>query len=126
MANKTAKIEPQTAKEETLDAAGQAVGRVASRAAFLLRGKNRPDFDPGHDPKVKLVILNAGKVKFTGRKLEQKDYYHHTNYPGGIKRTPMKKIFLADPTKVMIAAISKMLPRNSFRKEMLKRLIVKA
>jgi large subunit ribosomal protein L13 len=117
-----------TFKRETieLDAANLAPGRVATVAALALRGKNRPGFTPHLDQGAKVVINNASKVKFTGRKFVQKDYYHHTMHPGGIKRTPLKKVFTADPAKVIRQAVSGMLPKNKLRKEMMKRLVIKA
>ena len=112
-------------KTHEIDAAGRAVGRVATEAAMILRGKNKPTFTPNQDAGDFVAILNAGKVKFTGRKLVQKDYYHHTMYPGGIKRTPMKKIFDRDPAEVVKRAVYGMLPKNSLRELMMKRLVIK-
>lgn len=109
-----------------IDASGKAVGRVATQVAMALRGKNKPGFAPHLDHGDAVTILNAGKVKFTGRKLVQKDYYHHTMHPGGIKRTPMQKVFTQNPTTVMRKAVNGMLPKNKLRKEMLKRLTIKA
>lgn len=109
-----------------IDATDKAVGRVATEAAKALMGKNNPTFERHLDLGDFVVINNAGKVKFTGRKLEQKDYYHHTQHPGGIKRTPMKKMFEMSPAQVMRKAIDGMLPKNKLRKEMLKRLTINA
>ncbi|OGH73783.1 MAG: 50S ribosomal protein L13 [Candidatus Magasanikbacteria bacterium RIFCSPHIGHO2_02_FULL_51_14] len=108
-----------------IDAAGRAVGRVATEVAMILRGKNKPTFVPNQDAGDFVTVTNAGKVKFTGRKLVQKDYYHHTMYPGGIKRTPMKKIFDRDPAEVVKRAVYGMLPKNSLRELMMKRLVIK-
>ncbi len=107
-----------------LDATNQAVGRVASQAAMILQGKNKPDYQPHIDNGDAVIINNASQVKFTGRKLVQKDYYHHTMYPGGLKRTPMKKVFEQDPTEVIRRAVYKMLPKNKLRPKMMKRLII--
>ena len=106
----------------TIDATGQAVGRVATQVALALRGKNKPTFAPHIDAGDIVQVVNAGKVKFTGRKLVQKDYYHHTQYPGGLKRTPMKKVFDKNPAEVIRRAVMGMLPKNKLRSEMIKRL----
>lgn len=114
-----------TRAQQEINAEGQAVGRVATQVATLLRGKHKADFAPNVDGGDFVTVINAGKVKFTGRKLEQKDYYHHTQYPGGLKRTPMKKVFEADYTKVIHKAVYGMLPKNRMREEMIKRLTIK-
>jgi large subunit ribosomal protein L13 len=109
-----------------IDATSQAVGRVATQVALLLKGKNKPDFTPHIDGGDFVVVKNAKQVKFTGLKLVQKDYYHHTGYPGGLKRKPMKHVFEEDPTDVMKRAVWGMLPKNKHRGEMFKRLTVTA
>jgi len=109
----------------TVDATGRAPGRVATEVAMLLRGKNRPDFEPHIDGGNFVTVINAGEVKFTGNKLVQKDYYHHTMYPGGLRRTPMKKVFDNDPTEIIRRAVVGMLPKNKLRNEMMKRLTIK-
>lgn len=108
-----------------IDATGQSVGRMAAKIALILRGKNKPDFDPSIDSGDFVSVLNAGLVKFTGRKLVQKDYYHHTMHPGGIKRTPMKKIFDKNPAEVIRRAVNGMLPKNNRRVDLMKRLTIK-
>ena len=108
-----------------IDATDIAPGRVATKAAMALRGKNRPNFAPYLDNGARVSIINASKVKFTGRKLVQKDFYHHSMHPGGIKRTPMQKVFANDPTIIIRKAINGMLPKNKLRKEMMKRLVIK-
>ncbi len=109
-----------------IDAAGKAPGRVATQVAMALRGKNKPGFAPHIDNGAKVTVINASQVKFTGRKLAQKDYYHHSMHPGGIKRTPMQKVFLAKPETIIRKAVNGMLPKNKLRKEMMKRLVIKA
>lgn len=109
-----------------IDATGRAVGRIATEVAMILRGKNKPTFAPHIDAGDFVTVVNAGQVKFTGRKLAQKDYYHHTHYPGGLKRTPMKKVFDEDPGEVLRRAVFGMLPKNKLRNEMMKRLTIKA
>ena len=119
-------ITPQIVRElHEIDATGQAVGRLATEISRLLRGKNKATFEPRIDAGDMVVVLNASKVKFTGRKLVQKDYYHHTMFPGGIKRTPMKHVFEDDPTDVIRRAVNGMLPKNKQRGEMMKRLTFK-
>lgn len=115
------KIERKTIE---IDAAGKAVGRVATEVAKMLQGKHKANYAPYIDGGDMVVINHAGKVKFTGRKLAQKDFYHHTMYPGGIKRAPMKHVFEKDPRKVMIHAIYGMLPKNRLREKMMQRLTI--
>jgi large subunit ribosomal protein L13 len=105
-----------------LDATGQAVGRLSTQIAMILMGKHSPDYDRSLDTGDKVNIINADKVIFTGRKLAQKDYYHHSMHPGGIKRTPMKKVFLLDPSEVIRHAVNGMVPKNRQREELMKRL----
>lgn len=109
-----------------LNAEGKAVGRVASEAAKALQGKTDPNFIPHLDPATTVVIKNAGKVIFTGRKLEQKDYHHHTMHPGGLKTKAMKKVFIEDPTETMRRAVNGMIPKNRRREDLMKRLIIEA
>ncbi len=108
-----------------IDATGKAPGRIATEVAVLLRGKNKPDFAPHIDAGDFVTVENASKVKFTGKKLAQKDYYHHTMYPGGLRRTPMKKVFDENPGEVIKRAVYGMLPKNKLRDEMIKRLTIK-
>jgi len=109
-----------------VDATDKAVGRVASEVAKMLMGKNKPTFVRHIDKGDFVVINNAKAVKFTGKKLVQKDYYFHSGHPGGLKTTSMKKVFDADPTDVMRRAIYSMLPKNKLRDGMMKRLTIKA
>lgn len=117
--------EIQRAKHE-IDATDQAVGRISTRIAMILRGKNKPSFVSHIDSGDFVVVINAGKVKFTGLKLEQKDYFHHTMHPGGLKRKPMKHVFQANPAEVVRKAVYGMLPKNKLRDDMMKRLTIKA
>ncbi len=109
-----------------INAEGRAVGRVASEVAKALQGKAEAGYTPHLDPAIKVVVLNAGKVIFTGRKLAQKDFRHHTMHPGGLKVKSMKSVFVKDPTEVMRHAVAGMLPKNRRRDEFMKRLSVKA
>ena len=113
-------------QKHEIDATGQAVGRVSTQVAVLLMGKNKPTYAPHIDAGDYVTVINAGKLKFTGKKLEQKDYFRHTQYPGGLRRTPMKKVFESKPEMVIEHAVVRMLPKNKLRKPMMKRLTIKA
>jgi large subunit ribosomal protein L13 len=106
----------------TIDAAGKVSGRLATQIAVLLRGKHKPDFLAYKDLGDFVVVKNVEKMKFTGRKLSQKKYYHHTGYLGGLKEKPLKKLFSEKPSEVLKRAVFGMLPRNKLRKEQIKRL----
>ncbi|MFA5358494.1 MAG: 50S ribosomal protein L13 [Patescibacteria group bacterium] len=111
-------------KKEThhIDATGLAVGRIATKTAGLLMGKNKPGYSPHTDCGDFVEITNADKVKFTGKKLSQKVYYRHTHHPGGLKIKKMKELFDQKPEDVIRRAVSYMLPKNRLQKLMLKRL----
>lgn len=117
-----AKIERKTHK---LDATGKAPGRLAGEIARLLRGKNKPSFQPNIDAGDFVHVSNAKFMKFTGKKLEQKIYYHHSGYPGGLKEKKMKDVFENNPGEVLKKAVYNMLPKNKLRSGMIKRLIIK-
>lgn len=107
------------------DAAEQSAGRLATKIADHLRGKNKPNFSPHLDTGAHVTVINAGQIKFTGRKLVQKDYKHHSMHPGGLKVVGMAKVFSQDPASVLRRAVYGMLPKNKLRPEMMKRLIIK-
>lgn len=109
-----------------VDATGQAVGRLSSQIAKYLQGKHKADFDASVDNGDIVVVVNASKVIFTGRKLVQKDYRKHSMHPGGLKRTPMQKVFEAKPGDVIRHAVNGMVPKNRRRDILMKRLTVKA
>jgi len=113
-------------EHHVIDAEGKAPGRIATEVAMILRGKNKPSFAPHIDAGDYVRVINAGKLNFTGLKLVQKDYYHHTMYPGGLKTTSMKKVFENDPADVVKRAVYGMLPKNKLRDGMFKRLTVEA
>ena len=97
-----------------IDAENAVVGRLASFIALRLRGKHRPDYTPHVDCGDYVVVVNADKVKFTGRKLEQKTYYWHTGYPGGIKERTAEKILGGRfPERILEKAVERMLPKES-------------
>jgi len=95
-----------------LDAQGQTLGRLASRVAMLLRGKDKPVFAPHMDVGEFVVIINAEKVAVTGRKLSRKEYYHHSQHPGGIKSVTLEKLLREKPERVLEKAVRGMLPKN--------------
>lgn len=110
-----------------VDATDVVLGRLATRVASVLRGKHRATFTPHVDTGEYVIIVNADKVKLTGRKLEQKTYYRHTGYPGGIKSITAEKL-LASPhaDRVVTNAVRGMLPKNSLGRKMLSKLKVYA
>ncbi len=103
-----------------IDATGLVVGRLASVIALRLRGKNKPSFTPHVDCGDNVIVINAEKVVFTGRKLQQKNYYHHTGFPGGIKERSAR--FLLEgrfPERVVEKAVERMLPRGPLGRQQL-------
>lgn len=108
-----------------VDAAGQSVGRLATQIAALLRGKNRPEFTPHLDSGGIVEVANITKLKFTGKKLGQKQYHHYSGYLGGLKTKKMSEIYVENPGEILSRAVRKMLPDTKLRVGMLKRLIIK-
>lgn len=109
-----------------IDATDKAVGRIATEAAMALRGKTKPTFTPHIDAGDFVHVINASKIKFTGRKFVQKDFYRHTLYPGGLKTMSLKSVFNKNPATVVERAVYGMLPKNKLRSEMMKRLTINA
>lgn len=109
-----------------VDAAGCTLGRLTSEVAKILRGKNKPEFTPHIDTGDYVVIVNAEKVKVTGKKMEQKIYYHHSDYVGGMKETTLKDMLAKKPEYVMTHAVKGMLPKGPLGRQMLKKLFVYA
>ena len=109
-------------KTHTIDATGKVLGRLATEVAILLRGKKKPDFFPYKDMGDFVIIKNIEKIKFTGKKLEQKKYFHHTGYLGSLKEIPLKTIFKKNPAQVFEKAVWGMLPKNKLRIRQIKRL----
>jgi large subunit ribosomal protein L13 len=102
-------------KKIVIDAAGMAPGRLATKMAMILMGKHKVGYEPRLDKGDKVVILNVEKIKFTGKKLDQKLYRHHSNHPGGLKEIPAKKIMKENPREIVLHAVAKMLPKNKLR-----------
>jgi large subunit ribosomal protein L13 len=105
-----------------IDAEGQNLGRLAGRIATVLRGKHKPIFTPGLDTGDFVIVVNAGKVTVTGRKMDEKIYYRHSNYPGGLKRITLRDQLERHPTRVLEAAVRGMLPKNRLGRAMIKKL----
>lgn len=105
-----------------IDATGKVLGRLAAEVALLLRGKHKPSFYPHKDEGDFVIVKNVEKMRFTGKKMEKKIYYRHSGYMGGLKTTPLKRIFKKDPGKVLKIAVWGMLPKNRLRAKMIKRL----
>lgn len=109
-----------------IDATGGTLGRIASLAAHVLRGKNKPSFTPHLVTGDHVIIVNAGKLKVTGRKLDDKIYYRHTGYAGGIKTDSLRQLLANKPERVLEIAIKGMLPKNSMGNVLLTRLKIYA
>jgi large subunit ribosomal protein L13 len=109
-----------------VDAEGWVLGRLAARAACVLTGKDSPDYTPHEDHRSGLIIINAGKIRLTGKKLDDKVYRHHTGYPGGLKEITARKIFESRPESLIREAILGMLPKNRLRDRLARRLKVYA
>ncbi len=109
-----------------VDASDLVLGRLSTRVAAVLRGKHRPDYTPHVDCGDFVIVVNAGKVKLTGRKLEQKTYYRHSGYMGGIKGVTAGRMLETHPERVVEAAIKGMLPRGPLGRKMFKKLKVYA
>ncbi|MDO8499476.1 MAG: 50S ribosomal protein L13 [bacterium] len=101
-------------KRVELDAAGQAPGRLATKIATTLIGKNKPGYVAHIDSGDRVIILNASQIFFTGKKLQKKVYRHHSMHPGGLKEIPAKKM-MEDPEKLILQTVIKMLPKNKLR-----------
>ena len=109
-----------------VDATGYTLGRLASEVAKVLRGKNKPIFTPHMDCGDYVIIVNADKVTVTGKKLDQKIYYHHSEYVGGMKETTLREMMTKKPEKGVKLAVKGMLPKGALGKSMLKKLHVYA
>ena len=109
-------------KQHVIDAEGRPMGRLATEVATLLRGKNKPTYQPHIDAGDSVTILNFAKVKFTGQKLSQKVYHHHSGYPGGLKTNKLSAMMKNKPAEVLRLAVKNMLPATRLRTGMLGRL----
>ena len=109
-----------------VDATGYTLGRLASEVAKVLRGKNKPVFTPHIHTGDYVVIVNAEKIKVTGKKLDQKIYYHHSEYVGGMKETTLREMLAKKPEKVVELAVKGMLPKGPLGRQMFTKLHVYA
>ena len=109
-----------------VDADGQTLGRLASEVAKVLRGKNKPIYTPHIDTGDYVIVVNADKIKVTGKKLDQKIYYNHSEYVGGMKETTLKEMMAKKPEKVIELAVKGMLPKGPLGRAMIKKLHVYA
>ena len=123
---------PWVKKEEVkrewyiIDAKDKVLGRLASKLAFMLQGKHRPDYTPHVDQADFIVVVNAEKIKLTGKKLDQKIYWRHSGYIGGLKLETARKLLERKPEQLIYLAVKRMLPRNRIRKKLLKKLKIYA
>ncbi len=109
-----------------VDAEGQALGRVASKVATLLRGKHKPNFAPHMDTGDNVVVINASKVELSGKKLQQKEYFRYTGHPGGERFTSAEEMLDHNPTVVIEKAVQGMLPKNKLGNKLMTNLRVYA
>ena len=109
-----------------VDAADYTLGRLASQVAAVLRGKNKPTYTPFIDCGDNVIVINAEKVQFTGKKLDQKVYYKHSDYVGGMKETTLRELMQKNPEKVVELAVKGMLPKGPLGREMYTKLFVYA
>ena len=119
-----AKAEAVERKWYVVDAAGVPLGRLASRVASVLRGKNKPTYTPNVDTGDFVIVINTDKVVLTGKKLEDKFYRYHTGYIGGLKEVPYKKLMAEKSDLAVYEAVKGMLPKNSLGRAMIKKLRV--
>ncbi len=109
-----------------VDAAGKTLGRLATEIAKILRGKHKPYYTPHMDCGDYVIVINADKIRVTGRKLDQKMYYWHSGYPGGLKSVTLRRQLQTHPERVLQAAVRGMLPKNRLGRKMFKKLKVYA
>lgn len=121
-----AKAEDVQRKWYVIDATDKTLGRMASQVATILRGKNKPIYTPNVDTGDYVIIVNAGKVKLSGNKLDEKIYYHHSLYPGGLKETPYRQLLETKPELAIEEAVRRMLPKGKLGRQMFKKLKVYA
>jgi len=119
---------PETIERKwyVVDAEGCTLGRLSSEIAKVLRGKNKPVFTPHVDTGDYVIVINAEKIKVSGKKLDQKIYYHHSDYVGGMKETSLKEMLAKKPERVIELAVKGMLPKGPLGRSMYKKLHVYA
>lgn len=109
-----------------VDAEGKTLGRLASEVAKVLRGKNKPEYTPHVDTGDYVIVVNAEKIHVTGKKLDQKIYYHHSDYVGGMKETTLRELMAKKPERAVELAVKGMLPKGPLGRAMIKKLHVYA
>lgn len=109
-------------KWQVLDASGQSLGRLAAQVAKLVIGKHKPHYVPYHDVGDQVIVTNCRHLKLSGRKWQQKRYYRHSGYVGGLSETSATEQFAKDPTSLLRIAVKGMLPKNKLQKKRLKKL----
>lgn len=109
-----------------VNAEGKVLGRLSTELAKILKGKNKPTYTPHVDTGDFVIVVNAGKITLTGKKMKDKIYYHHTGYPGGIKEMNAEKLLARKPTEMIRMAVRGMLPKNSLGRQMLRKLKIYA
>jgi len=107
-----------------IDAKDKTLGRMSTRIAKILMGKNKVTYSPDQDNGDAVIVINAKYVRFTGSKLQQKIYYRHSGYVGNLKELTLKEMMAKDPTKVISLAVKRMLPKNKLNSKMMTRLMV--
>ena len=119
---------PSTIEREwyVVDATGHTLGRLASEIATILRGKNKPTYTPHIDTGDNVIVINAEKINVTGKKMNQKIYYNHSEYVGGMKETTLAEMMAKKPEKVIELAVKGMLPKGPLGRQMIKKLHVYA
>lgn len=126
MSSYMARSEDFEKKWYIIDGEGKTVGRLSTKIAMILRGKDKPQFTPHADIGDFVIVVNADKVKFTGKKWEQKKYYWHTGYPGGIKSITADDLMKKKPGEILRKAVWGMLPKNKMQDKLISRLKVYA
>ena len=124
MKTKSYKSENVEKNWHLVDAQDKVLGRLAVKIATILSGKNKPQYSPNADLGDFVVVVNAEKVKVTGNKFSQKNYYHHTGYPGGLKTKSFEKMQEDSPEKIIEKAVKGMLPKNKLASQIIKKLKV--
>ena len=121
---KSYKLEPSDKSWLLIDASDKTLGRLSTYIAKILMGKNKPEYTPHNDVGDYVVVINAEKIKITGNKNEQKMYYRHTGYPGGIKSQSFNDLVSTYPDRIITSAVKGMLPKNKLSNSVIKKLKV--
>ena len=124
MDTKSYKLDPLEKAWLLVDASDKTLGRLSANIAKILMGKNKPEYTPHNDVGDYVVVINAEKIKVTGNKNEQKMYYRHTGYPGGIKSQNFNDLIASYPDRIITSAVKGMLPKNKLSKSVIKKLKV--